>query len=120
MTNPASVILERRLREMQARAQVRRWEYRQRHHSKGVWYRLRRVLAQAERVFVVSAEDARQLISEGFGPALVGDELHLNKTILVVPAERVDQLTSREETPVRLSVPLLEARQIVLVPFAER
>jgi len=119
MTDSARVILERRLREMRARAQIRSWEYRQRHRGKGVWNRLRRVLAQAERAFVVSAEDARQLISEGFGPAPVGGELHPKKTILVVPAERVQQLTSRKETPVRLSVQLLTAREIVLVPFAE-
>jgi hypothetical protein len=120
MTGSASVILERRLREMRARVQIRSWEYRQRHRSKGVWYRLRRMLAEAERAFVVSAEDARQLIREGFVPAPVGDELHPNKTILVVPAERAERLASRQETPVRLSLPLLEARQIVLVPFAER
>jgi hypothetical protein len=115
----AAHILERRLREMQARARIRSWEYRQRNRSKGVWYRLRRVLARAERVFVVSPEDARQLMLEGFVSESVGAELHPNKTIVFVPAERAERLTSARETPVRLSATLLEARHLALVPFPE-
>ena len=39
--------LERRARQVRARVAVRAWEYRQRKLSKGVWFRLRRVLVDA-------------------------------------------------------------------------
>jgi hypothetical protein len=36
---------ERRVREQHARMLVRSLDYRQRRHARGVWFRLRRVLA---------------------------------------------------------------------------
>ena len=119
MTQSAVAILERRLNEMRARARIRSWEYRQRHRSKGVWYRLRSLLAQAEHAFLVSPEEAGLLVEEGFKPEPVGAELSPEKTILVLPAERAERLSSRRETAVRLDAELLEARHLVLVPFAE-
>ena len=42
--------LHERARRIHERALIRAWEYRQRNHSKGVWYRLRRLLVDAEEV----------------------------------------------------------------------
>lgn len=120
MTDATRDALERRLRDLRARTTIRSWEYRQRHRSKGVWYRLRRVLAEAEHAFVVSPEEARELLSEGFEPERVGGELHPPKTIVIVPEERAGRLTSRREIPLRLGPELLAARDLVLVPFPER
>jgi hypothetical protein len=117
VTTSAHDVLGRRLRELRSRLRIRGWEYRQRGRSKGVWYRLRRALAEAERAFVVSADDARELIDEGFRPEPVGAELHPAKTILFVPGSRAERLRSGRETPVRLSAELLAARNLVLVPF---
>ncbi|HEV8358624.1 MAG TPA: hypothetical protein VGX21_05695 [Methylomirabilota bacterium] len=45
--------LERRVRQVRSRVAVQAWEYRQRHHAKGVWMRLRRILADAQAAYVI-------------------------------------------------------------------
>ena len=37
--------LERRVRQYRSRMLIRAFDYRQRHHAGGVWFRLRRLLA---------------------------------------------------------------------------
>jgi len=67
--------LERRLRQLSSRVLVRSWEYRQRRHARGVWFRLRRVLSDASEAHVVTAEEARELVREGHAPEPVGQDL---------------------------------------------
>ncbi len=110
-------VLNRRVRELHARVLVRSWEYRQRHHARGVWFRLRRVLAEASAAFVVSAEDAVTLAAEGYRLEPVGQALEPQKSILFVPAQRVARIASARAIPVRLSRELLEAQFLVLTPF---
>ena len=43
--------VERRLRQLRSRVLVRAWDYRQRNHARGVWFRLRRVLAEASQAY---------------------------------------------------------------------
>jgi len=109
--------LNQRVSEFRARVLVRSWEYRQRHHARGVWFRLRRVLAEASAAFVVSAEDAAALAAEGYRLEPVGQALEPQKWILFVPAERVARMASARPIPVRLSRELLEAQHLVLTPF---
>ncbi len=109
--------LERRLRRHRSRLAVRAWEYRQRNHARGVWYRLRRVMAEAARAFVVTDEDARALLAEGYRAEPVGRQLQPEKTIVFVPAERMLRVPGAREVPVSLGADLLEARCIALVPF---
>ncbi len=45
--------LERRAVQVYARAAVRAWEYRQRHHARGVWGRLRRLLAFSSKAYAI-------------------------------------------------------------------
>lgn len=66
---------EQRARCIRSRTTVRAWEFRQRKHSQGVWFRLRRVLADAESAWAIEREAAERLIAEGFEPEAVGAEL---------------------------------------------
>jgi hypothetical protein len=109
--------LERRVRQVRSRVAVRAWEYRQRHHAKGVWMRLRRILADAAAAYVIPESEAERLVVEGFPPESVGRELERPKVILFLPAERVARLTGAREIPVRLEVELLEAPALALVRF---
>lgn len=90
-----------RVRRMGERALIRSWEYRQRAHAKGVWFRLRRVLVDAGRAFAISDLDADRLEAEGARPVAVGRELSPAKRILFVSRAQLQHVTARE-LPVRL------------------
>lgn len=109
--------LEQRAERVRSRAAVRAWEYRQRNHAKGTWFRLRRLLADAARAYVVPEAEAHALEAEGFRPEPVGAALEPPKVMLVVPEARVASLPGKREIPVRLDAELLAARWLVLVPF---
>ena len=96
---------------------VRAWEYRQRRHAHGVWYRLRRVLARASAAYLITREDAETLTAEGWLPEAVGRELEPPKHIVVVPADRVVHLASARPIPVRLGAELLSAEYLALTSF---
>src|SRR5512134_3978426 len=109
--------LERRLRQFRSRVLVRSWNYRQRHHARGVWFRLRRTLADAREAYVIARDEAEALVAEGHEPAPVGAELEPPKLVLVLPAARAARLCSARPLAVRLGAELLAAECLVLVPF---
>jgi hypothetical protein len=111
---------ERRLGDHRRRLLIRAWQYRQRDHAHGVWFRLRRTLAAAERLYVISAEDARMLLAEGLTPEPVGRELEPNKTIVFVPRDRVARIASARPIAPRLSAELLSATHLALIRFGTR
>jgi hypothetical protein len=108
---------ERRLRQLRSRVLVRAWDYRQRNHSRGVWYRLRRVLADASEAYAVSPRDAQQLLAEGCVPEAVGAELAPVRTIVFATADRVSRLASARRLVLGLNADLLAAECVVLVRF---
>jgi len=112
-----SSALERRVRTLRARSAVRAWDYRQRRHARGAWFRLRRVLADAKAAFVLAPEDARQLLEVGCRAEPVGREFDPPKLILFAPAERVARLASARKVPVRLDRDVLSAGYLALIPF---
>jgi hypothetical protein len=112
-----TAIQERRLREMRSRVLVRAFDHRQRRHARGVWFRIRRVLAFASEAFALPAEEAERLIAEGRRPEPVGRELEPPRVILFVPAERVARIASARPLAVRLSAEVLQAESLALVPF---
>jgi hypothetical protein len=103
-----------RARRIRERAIVRAWEYRQREHAGGVWFRLRRVLVDAGRAFVITAADANQLEQEGTQPLAVGGELSPAKRLFFVTPEQLKALAARE-VPVRLTAEFLQATAIALL-----
>jgi hypothetical protein len=108
---------ERRLREMRSRVLVRSFDYRQRRHARGVWFRVRRALAFAKEAYVVPQAEAERLVAEGHPPEPVGGELVPPRLIVCVPAERAARIEGARPAAVRLSADVLGAEALVLVPF---
>lgn len=109
--------LARKAQAVRARATVRSWEYRQRRHAKGVWFRLRRLLADTRTCWEIPDSAAAQLIAEGFHPEPVGAELEPPKNLLVLPPERIEAIPGRTALRIGLSPELLAARSLALEPF---
>ena len=101
-----------------SRAAVQRWNYRQRHLASGVWFRLRRTLANARVAYAISEEDARELVAEGYRVEACGSEVAPAKTILFVDEERLSRVASRRPIAVGLGPEFLAATAVALVAFA--
>ena len=112
-------VQERRLRDFRSRVLVRAVEYRQRRHARGVWFRLRRLLAFTSAAYAVPCAEAARLVAEGHRPEPVGQELAPSRLILVVSPGRAAQIPSARPLAVRLSAELLAAECLVVVPFPE-
>lgn len=112
--------LQRRARDMRGRLAIRAWEYRQLTHAKGAWFRLRRLLVDARGAWVITDQEATQLIADGLRPEPVGEELIPAKRIIVITEDRLAGLANRQEIPVRLNAALLSARNLALVRFATK
>ena len=112
-----TAVQERRVRELRSRALVRAFDHRQRRHARGVWFRLRRLLALAKEAYALPREEAERLIDEGHRPDPVGSEIEPPRVILVVPAERLTRIASARPLAVRLSAELLSTECLALVPF---
>ena len=109
--------MERRVRQARSRALVRAWEYRQRNHARGAWFRLRRVLADAAEAYIVSSEDMQHLLEDGYAAIRVGLEFSPPKAIVFASRERLARRPGARQVPVRLGTELLAAEHLVLVPF---
>ena len=109
--------MQARAREVRTRVAVRRWNYRQRHLAAGVWFRLRRVLADAHAAYVISEQDARRLITEGYRVEACGSQVTPEKAILFVDETRLSSVGSRRSIPVALGPDFLTATAIALVAF---
>jgi hypothetical protein len=116
----ADTALERmqaRARLVRTRSAIRHWEYRQRHLAAGVWFRLRRVLADASAAYAIAEEDAYRLRAEGYVSEACGAEIEPPKLLLFVDARRLDAIGSRRHIPVGLGPDFLAAPAVALVPF---
>ncbi len=109
--------LQVRVRQIKEREAIRAWEFRQRHHSKGAWFRLREVLVYAETAWAIGPEDAAVLVASGALPLPVGHELYPQKNIFVLSSVDLLALASRIKVPMRLGPELLGAENLVLVHF---
>jgi len=98
-------------------ATIRAWEYRQRNHSKGVWFRLRRVLADAESAFAIPCSAVEQLEQEGFLRESVGTEIEPQKAILFVPAARLEEIPEKRALRVSLDTDFFAAPCVALLRF---
>jgi hypothetical protein len=109
--------MQARARAVRTRATVRRWNYRQRHLAAGVWFRLRRILADAKAAYVISERDAGQLAGEGYTLEAYGGCVTPEKLILFVDERRLSQIEARRPIPVNLGPDFLSATAIALVAF---
>ena len=108
-----------RARDMKTRSAVRHWHYRQRNLAGGVWFRLRRALADARAAYVISDDDARRLVAEGYQPEPCGAQVSPEKTMLFVDDARLSGIASRRQIPVSLGPDFLAASAIALVAFGD-
>ena len=106
-----------RAADVRTRAAVRRWDYRQRNLAAGVWFRLRRVLADAKAAYVISDEDVRRLIAEEYAPQACGSEVTPEKIIVFVDEMRLSKVESRRPIRVGLGPDFLMAPAIALIAF---
>ncbi len=106
-----------RAHAVRTRAAIRRWKYRQRGLAAGVWFRIRRVLADTKEAYVISGGDAERLIAEGFMPESCGAQLAPEKTLIFIDSTRLAQIESRRRIPVRLGPDFLLAAAVALIPF---
>jgi len=113
-----TVTQARRLREQRSRVVIRAFDYRQRRHARGVWFRLRRLLTFAKEAYAVPPGEGQRLVAEGYRPEPVGLELEPKRVILILPAARVASVDAARPLAVRLSAELLSAECLALVPFA--
>jgi len=109
--------LEKRVRAARSRAAIRAWEYRQRNHAKGMWHRLRRLLADASAAYALTEPAARELLAEGYPPDPVGERMEPPKILLWATAERLGSIIEKHPIPVRLGADFLTARYVALVRF---
>lgn len=117
MNDPALERMRARARAVRTRAAVQRWQYRQRDLAAGVWFRLRRVLADARAAYVISEEDARGLVAEGYEPEACGGEVAPAKVIVFVDEHRLSKIRECRPIPVALGPEFLAATAIALVAF---
>ena len=109
--------LHRQAQRVRSSAAVRAWEYRQRKHSKGVWFRLRRVLADAESAFAIPCSEVRRLEDEGCRLEPVGAEIEPQKMILFVPNARLEQIPEKRRLRVTLDADFFAAPCVALSRF---
>jgi hypothetical protein len=75
------------------------------------------LLADSESAWRIAPADAERLMADGFQPEPVGRELEPPITILVLPADRVATVESRQQVPLRLGAELLTTRYLALTRF---
>lgn len=109
--------LERRSKQTRQRVVKRAFEYRQRNHARGSWYRLRRLLADAVLVYEIPVAEAERLVSEGYPAEPAGLVLEPPKLLVFVPRERLASVSGARAVPVRLGPDVLGAPALALVRF---
>ena len=106
-----------RIRQVRSRASVLKWQARQAKYSHGVWYRLGRLLAEAEEMYALDDAAMDELLAEGFANTLPAQEIVPPKRIVFAPRERMAGFANRRRLPMRVGSEFLAARNVVLVRF---
>jgi hypothetical protein len=107
-----------RLREMKARAAIRKWEARQIDLAGGVWFRLQLLLASTRRAVIITADDAAALQRAGFEPHPVGFQLEPAKAFFVIAEELVPPGIAGSDVPLQDAGRILAAPAAILIPFS--
>ena len=110
--------LHERARRANERAVIRAWEYRQRHHAKGVWFRFRRALADAAEAWILSEGEAALLEKRGHAPLPVGLELVPPKRLFFLSRKELEAISERRLVRTRLSTEVLLAGSLALIAHA--
>ena len=107
----------RRVKQIQTRARIRKWEFRQRHLAHGGWHRFRLALAMAREAYAIDQQTLEALIAEGFARDQRGQGLEPAREIVWISSERAAALDGSRSLAIKLDQPMLAARCLALVPF---
>ena len=118
--SPCIERLRKRAAAVRTRAAIRSWKYRQRNLAAGVWYQVRRSLANAREAWEIPLEAAEQLIADGGKPEEWGVKLEPPKVVLFLDREQIDRIAARRRIPVRLGPDFLLAPAVALVSFSSK
>lgn len=106
-----------RIRKMKQRLAVRAWEYRQRDTSKGVWDRLRALLALSEHALALDEAEVDALLRAGHAPHRVGAQLAPARRYFVLTPADASAIARSREIPLRLDTAFLAEPRVALVLF---
>ena len=109
-----------RVKQVRARARVRRWAYRQRNTAHGAWFRFRRALGFADPAYAISEEDAARLIRDGAPIDVGGRDLEPPRTLLWIRPDQLSSVPTARALALQLGPDLFEPRGIALIPFEGR
>jgi hypothetical protein len=109
--------LEKRVREIRARAAVRAWEMRQHGRARGAWFAVEQLFALSAKAWVIGEADVQVLLAAGFRPHEAGLRLQPARHYFVVDAAEIAKLSHAREIALMVSSELLNARMLALVPF---
>jgi hypothetical protein len=107
-----------RVKAVQARARIRRWEYRQRNLAHGAWGRFRSALVHAREAYAIDEATAAMLLAEGFTSDDRGRGLEPPRGLIWITAARAARLADARPLVLRLDAELLAARNLALVAFS--
>ncbi len=110
-------LLRKRVSRIKSRSRIVRWENRQRKHSKGSWYRLQRLLADAAEMYIIDDETAAIIKKKGFSAHPAGKLFHPELNIFIIPEDQIPDLPEAEKRFPRLTAEMLQERNFILVPF---
>jgi len=111
--------IAQRVKEIKARARVRAWEYRQRHHAHGAWLRYRRPLSMADLAYAIDEAQARQLLAQGSVLDQGGQALAPTRSLVWITREQAAGLAAARPLRLRLDAAMLGEPWVALVPFDE-
>ena len=109
--------LRRRIEKSESSLIERQWEYRQRNHAAGAWFRLRLLLALCEEAYVLTEGDLDSLLATGCPLHPVGSEFLPARSILLVSRDRRAKVMGLPRLPIRLGSGVLTLPRIAVVPF---
>jgi len=108
----------RRVKQIQMRARVRRWEFRQRHLAHGAWQRFRLALAMADEAYAVDEATMQSLVGAGCVSDDRGRALEPPRQIVWITPEQVVELGGARRLALRLDADMLATIRLALVAFA--
>lgn len=108
----------RRVKQIQMRARVRGWEFRQRHLAHGAWQRFRLALAMADEAYAVDEVTMQRLVQAGCVSDDRGTALEPPRQIIWITPEQAARLEGARRLALRLDADMLASTRLALVPFA--
>ena len=106
-----------RVKQVRARARIRKWEFRQRHLARGAWHQFRLALAAARDAYAIDDAQLAALVAAGCSVDDRGQGLEPPRRIVWISNDRALRLERARPLTLRFDDALLSARNLALVAF---